>query len=292
MVVSFHKYWNYNTPDTIEQHLQLRGKYKVPLWLGESGENSNLWFRDAIQLVESHGISWTFWPLKKLGFNNPLEVKPNPGYVALVDYWHGRGPKPRPKAACNALMTLAREDTHFANTITCPDVVDAMLRQPHDDTAHSYKYHQVSKKGGKIAAVDYDMGRNGYAWFDTDVANYHVSTGAERTAWNHGRVYRSDGVDIAQDSATQGYYVDHIETGEWLQYSINADSAGTYRLVLGVSAATAPGKIAVSINNALVDTLEVPVTDAATQWKNLVLPWISLMPGHNLVVLRAEQGGL
>lgn len=198
MVVSFHKYWNYNTPDTIEQHLQLRGKYKVPLWLGESGENSNLWFRDAIQLVESHGISWTFWPLKKLGFNNPLEVKPNPGYVALVDYWHGRGPKPSPKAACNALMTLAREDTHFANTITCPDVVDAMLRQPHDDTAHSYKYHQVSKKGGKIA---------------------------------------------------------------------------------------------VSINNALFDTLEVPVTDAATQWKNLVLPWISLMPGHNLVVLRAEQGG-
>ena len=60
MVVSFHKYWNYNTPDTIEQHLQLRDKYKVPLWLGESGENSNLWFRDAIQLVESHGIGWAF----------------------------------------------------------------------------------------------------------------------------------------------------------------------------------------------------------------------------------------
>lgn len=292
MVVSFHKYWNDNTPDTIEQHLQLRDKYNVPLWLGESGENSNVWFRDAIQLVESHGIGWAFWPLKKLGFNNPLEVKPNPGFVALVDYWHGRGPKPTARAVYQALMQLAREDIRFENSISHPDVVDAMLRQPHDDATRPYKIHSLDKKGGKIAAVDYDMGRNGYAWFDTDVANYHVSTGAERSAWNHGRVYRNDGVDIAEDTgAAQNWYVNRIDTSEWLQYTVRAASAGNYRLRLRVSAETAPGKIAVSINNDLINILDVPVTGGATQWKTVDLTGIPLMSGNNVVMLRAEQGG-
>ena len=86
----------------------MREKYNIPIWLGETGENSNLWFTDAIELVESHGIGWAWWPLKKLGFNNPLEVKPNAGYLALVDYWNGKGGKPSAKAAKKALRKELR----------------------------------------------------------------------------------------------------------------------------------------------------------------------------------------
>jgi hypothetical protein len=53
MVLSFHKYGNFNTKAAIQNFLNLRDEYNVPLWLGESGENSNNWFTEAIRLVES-----------------------------------------------------------------------------------------------------------------------------------------------------------------------------------------------------------------------------------------------
>ncbi|HEX6427522.1 MAG TPA: cellulase family glycosylhydrolase, partial [Niastella sp.] len=103
MVLSFHKYWNFNNTEAIQHILDTRNKYNVPVWLGETGENSNVWFTEAVQLLEANNIGWAWWPLKKLGFNNPLEVKPNAGYLALVDYWNGKGEKPSAKDAKKAL---------------------------------------------------------------------------------------------------------------------------------------------------------------------------------------------
>src|SRR5690606_13137593 len=107
MAVSFHKYWNKNDVASIQKFLDIRNKYKVPLWLGESGENNNTWYRDAIQLMESHGIGWAWWPLKKIGTNNPFEVKMPPGYKEIIAYWKGEGPKLSPQAAERTLMQLA-----------------------------------------------------------------------------------------------------------------------------------------------------------------------------------------
>ena len=39
MVLSFHKYGNFNNDDAIKNFLSLRDQYNMPLWLGESGEN-------------------------------------------------------------------------------------------------------------------------------------------------------------------------------------------------------------------------------------------------------------
>ena len=43
----------------------IRSAYNVPLYLGESGENSMSGFRDAIHLLEDLQIGWAWWPLKK-----------------------------------------------------------------------------------------------------------------------------------------------------------------------------------------------------------------------------------
>src|SRR5690606_4347971 len=40
LVISFHKYWNANTQGAIQGMLDLRNERNVPLYLGESGENS------------------------------------------------------------------------------------------------------------------------------------------------------------------------------------------------------------------------------------------------------------
>lgn len=64
MALSFHKYWNDNDMASIQNMLNFRTQYNVPIWLGESGENSNVWFKEAISLVESNNIGWAFWPMK------------------------------------------------------------------------------------------------------------------------------------------------------------------------------------------------------------------------------------
>jgi endoglucanase len=65
LVYSFHKYWNTNDLASISGYNGMRSTYNVPLWMGESGENSNTWFTDAITLLENNKIGWSWWTLKK-----------------------------------------------------------------------------------------------------------------------------------------------------------------------------------------------------------------------------------
>ena len=247
LVVSFHKYWNNNDRESIAGMLALREQYRVPLWLGESGVNSNAWFAGAIELVEAEGIGWAFWPLKKIGFNNPLEVRANPGFQTLVDYWKGDGPKPSADAAYDALMRLAQHDIRFENTRVHRDVVDAMLRQPHDHSAQPYREHPLNRDQVMvIAAADYDLGRPGVAYADDDTANYHVSTGGARTPWNRGRRYRNDGVDIvAGESDTP---LVELDRGEWLQYTVVVHEAGAYQLQMYLADSDGAPALNLSVN--------------------------------------------
>jgi endoglucanase len=126
MVLSFHKYWNPNTDDAIHGSLALRDQYNIPLWLGESGENDNTWYRDCIKLVEGHDIGWSWWPLKKIGTNNPLEVPMTPQYQRLVDYFTGKGPRPTSTEAEEGLHSLL-QSVREEHNIYHKEVTDALF---------------------------------------------------------------------------------------------------------------------------------------------------------------------
>ena len=227
MAVSFHKYWNYNDQASIQGMIDMRARYHVPLWLGESGENSNTWTTDAIALVERNHISWTWWPLKKAGLNNPLEFHLPLGWASLKAYWEGKGPRPTADEAYSVLMQLA-EGTSIVNNTYHRDVVDAMFRQVASDKTQPFQGLEV-KPGVCVYGANYDLGRNGYAYYDMDTANFRTSTG-NNSPWNRGGAYRNDGVDIAHcnDSLSMGYAVTNIEPGEWMQYTIRVPRSGYY----------------------------------------------------------------
>ncbi len=228
MVLSFHKYWNYNDEASIAHILNIRDTYKVPVWLGETGENSNTWFTQAIALFEKHNIGWAWWPLKKLGFNNPLQIKSNTAYDSLVSYLNGRNKTvPPAEEVYKGLMQLA-SDAKFDNNIYHQDVTDAMMRQPFTNATLPFHKNLVNQ-GTVMAAVDYDLGKNGFAYLDMDTANYRISTG-KASVGNQGQVYRNDGVDIFQDKDDL-FFVGQTEAGEWLQYSVDVSAAGSYQLV-------------------------------------------------------------
>lgn len=129
MVLSFHKYWNKNDQASVQHIVQAREQYNIPVWLGETGENSNVWFSEAVRLLEANNIGWSWWPLKKMGFNNPLEIKTNDNYDRVLNYWSGKGEKPSAGSTYTGLKELANS-TKLENTIFHKDVVDALFRQP------------------------------------------------------------------------------------------------------------------------------------------------------------------
>ncbi|MBF9254102.1 cellulase family glycosylhydrolase [Pontibacter sp. 172403-2] len=290
MVLSFHKYWNYNDQASIKNILDARAKYNMPVWLGETGENSNLWFRDAIYLLENNHIGWSWWPLKKLGFNNPLEIKVNPGYQQLLNYWEGKGPKPTADEAYTALMQLA-ENTRLENCIYHKDVIDAMFRQVHSAATEPFVPHDVFA-GADIQAVDYDLGRNRYAYFDKDTANYYISTGGERTSWNKGHVYRNDGVDIAVNLDERDFYVSSIEDGEWLQYTVQVAHKGKYKILLKVASDNDKGRVALLLNGKPVaPPVAVPNTGGPVNWEPVQVATVQLYKGPTILRVRAGKGG-
>ncbi len=234
--ISFHKYWNRNDPESLAEALKNRTEQGAPLWMSESGENSNVWFTDAISLLESNNIGWCWWTYKRIGTPTPMEIIPGEGYLRILDYWAGLAPKPTADEAWAALQTLA-ENYKQQNTVLHRDYIDAMFRQVATTETLPWKKHKVGAIAETIFATDYDLGREGYAYHDLDLANYRTSDPREQGG-NRGRAYRNDGVDIYAIPADSpipdgnGYYVGSTEEGEWLKFTLDVTQSGNYNLIL------------------------------------------------------------
>lgn len=286
MVLSFHKYGNFNTKEQIKGFLEWRDRYNVPLWLGESGENSNTWFTEAIALAEAHGIGWAWWQLKKMGVNNPLEIKRPAGYEKLLAYWSGKGPKPSEEEAWTTLTELLAF-LETANNIYHPDVVDAMIRQV--QTTDTRPFRQLIISGTTtVAAVDFDMGRQRFAYYDKDSARYQYTPGVN-TDGNRGRAYRNDGVDIRHGAS--GPYVFHTEDSEWMQYTVDVKEAGLYSISFVVASEDKEGAISLRQGEKELISAVVPVTGGEENWEMVTSKSLALKKGIQSFRVYINKGG-
>ncbi|MCB0460523.1 MAG: cellulase family glycosylhydrolase [Flavobacteriaceae bacterium] len=290
LVVSFHKYWNYNDLESIQKMLDYRKEYNVPIWLGESGENSNVWFRDAIKLMESNNIGWAFWPMKKVdNIAGVTSVNKSATYDSLLQYWKSSGTKPSISFAKKTLMLLA-EEYKMENVTVKPDVIDAMFRQVLTVETKPYKQHSIP---GIIYATEYDLGTNGYAYSDVDFINYRVSTG-EFTTWNKGKKMRNDGVDIrvSNDIKTNGYEVYDIKDNEWLLFTVNVKKAKAYNVAIQYACENIDGKLHLEIDGKIISK---PITLTSTisedKYKTVVLPKIKMKEGTHKIKVVFDKGG-
>jgi endoglucanase len=201
-----HRYWCPNTPETTDSNpnqinllhnlAAFRNRWQVPVWVGETGENSNEWFVAAVQGLDAQNIGWCHWTLKRVdGPTSLLRVKP---YGSVLT----------PEGRANLLRNV-----QYANCQPNRDVV-AALTQPATFQA-PFVAHTIP---GTIQVADYDLGRAGVAYHDDFSAKVDYR---DNTPWNLGSVYRNDGVDIEvnTDSPSRSYAVGHLSAGEWLKYT-------------------------------------------------------------------------
>jgi len=284
MVYSFHKYWNGNNQSAIQYLLNLRDNTNAPLWLGETGENSNQWFVECIELMKTNNIGWAWWPHKKIfSISGPLSIPLLPAYQSLLNYWTNGGTPPSSSTAFAALMAQANV-MKIEHCKYNKDVIDAMFRQVNNTEVIPYANNQIP---GIVHAVNYDMGRYLSAYSDVDYQN----TG--NGAYNSGYSYRNDGVDIqaCNDPFSNGYNVGWTQTGEWLKYTVNIASSGTYNVLVNVSAPNTGGKIILSLNGTTIGSiLDVPATGGWQNWQYITIPNVWLPQGTNSLQVRLFFG--
>ena len=276
---------------TMQWVIDLRNTYNVPLYLGESGENSNVWFRDAIRLLEDLDIGWAWWPMKKVeSIAGPLSIIKTPEYQVLLDYWSGNGSVPSTEYARDALMDLT-EKLKIENCTFQKDVVDAMFRQVYSDEAIPFKHHTIP---GIIQATDYDLGVVGSSYYDIQVANYQVSTG-EFTPWNTGWIYRNDGVDIEKSENTinaNGFNVGFMDAGEWMQYEVNVEESGVYEAHVRTASGGSGGLFHFSIDGGDITPKSFAGPTGGWQnWQTVVVPNIILNKGDKKLRFHTDVAG-
>lgn len=280
MAWSFHKYWNPNDYAAFQSYLTLRANTNTPLWMGESGENSNQWFTNAIQLMEGYQIGWSWWTLKKIEtISAPLSVKKHAGFDALLKYWSGTGPKPTEAAAMNALLAQAQLfDAGLC--VLHPDMLHAMFVQTKTVARTPWKANTIP---GTIFAADYDMGHAGQAYLDIDFENTGGSGGS---AYNSGWTYRNDGVDIeaCSDPGGNGFDVGWTNPGEFLAFTVNVATTGTYTAALRVASGASGGSVKLSVDGVdITPAVSVPGTGGWQSWQTRTTPDLSLTAGtHDL----------
>lgn len=290
MALSFHKYWNYNDQASIQQMLDYRKEHNVPIWLGESGENSNVWFRDVISLIEKNNIGWAFWPMKKIdNIAGVTSVVKTSGYDKLLNYWGKGTDKPSSDEAFRTLMEMA-ENYKMENVIVKKDVIDAMFRQIQTTETKPFKKNSLP---GKIFSTHFDLGTNGFAYSDNDTANYWVSSG-KSTEWNQGFQMRNDAVDIIKctDKKNNGYAVSFIEKDEWLQYTVEVVKSNKFEVEIRYSNQKAGGKFYLvdDKGNQLSETVSLPFSGGNDVWKTIKLKSITLNKGIQKIRIYFVEG--
>jgi len=121
---------------------------------------------------------------------------------------------------------------------------------------------------GTIQAENFDDGGSGVAWLDTSVAN-------------EGGQYRSTNVDVETTSdVAGGYDVGWIFASEWLKYTVNVTTAGTYDLEARVASSGNGGTFHIEINGANVTgAMTVPNTGGWQTWTTIKKTGVSLSAG-------------
>jgi len=285
MAYSFHKYWNYNDQGSVDWIISLRDQHNVPLWMGEGGENSNVWFHDAISILEENDIGWSWWPMKRVEtIVGPYSIPFTDGYKNILNYWRNQAPQPSIDEAYDAMMELAIN----SNSANCPyrkDVHDAQIRQIQTDETIPFRENNIP---GILFMADFDLGKLNHAYYDVDNVNYSMSTGFFQ-AWNSGWVYRNDGVDIESNNDpvnSNGFHIGFIAKDEWTNYTTTVAESALYSARARIASTESGGKFHLAVDGEdVTETLTVSATGSWTGFQDFEILDIAIPEGKHTITL-------
>ena len=201
MVIHFHRYGCPPDISSLREYLEVSERLNLPLWLGETGENTMAWFSAMIPLAFRYGISVTMWPWKKNSCDNSPCSYPEPAHWHLLRNYLSGGAQPSYEQAqqlFNELLQNIRVENCRINT----GIQAQLLRIP----------------GCEIQGTDFDD-------FPGTEAGCHPETPHPDSCYRFGT-----GMDIIQETVSpdKSFPFDgpwrtallQLHENEWAQYSV------------------------------------------------------------------------
>ena len=129
LVLAFHSYPPSRSQNGIQRWDDLRQKYNMPLWHGETGEQEPPWelYKRSTRFLQEANIGWNWWTHKKFELSRqPWRINRTEGFDKILAYWNGRGEKPGQRQAKKWLFEQAK----LTNSMACqflPGMVASLI---------------------------------------------------------------------------------------------------------------------------------------------------------------------
>lgn len=82
-----HRYWCDTTQENIQDFVDFRDSVKLPMYMGETGENTYEWMTAWTRLMKQNNIGYHYWPYKKMLSNRCMVTIPTPeNWQLIVDF--------------------------------------------------------------------------------------------------------------------------------------------------------------------------------------------------------------
>jgi subtilisin family serine protease len=177
-------------------------------------------------------------------------------------------------AGTYSLTAVATDD---AGATTTSSAVVVQVVNPPDSTPFGGVPAPIP---GTVEAENFDDGGEGVAYHDL-------------VAGNAGGKYRQTDVDIESTLDTGGgYSLGWVSAGEWLKYTVNVASSGTYTLEVRVASPTLGGMLHVEVDGVdATGPLVVPNTGGWQTWRSVPIAGIALTAGRHTLRLVADSNG-
>ncbi|RKX41179.1 MAG: hypothetical protein DRP64_11655, partial [Verrucomicrobia bacterium] len=137
---------------------------------------------------------------------------------------------------------------------------------------------------GTIEAEDYDLGGEGDAYHDTSTGNN----------WSGTPYYRTDDVDheLVTIDIGGGYLVGWTVAGEWLKYTVNVASNGSYTITSRVASDVGTGAFHIEVDD--VDVTGTISVDPTGGWQSFIdkTSTVTLSAGQHVVKLAIDGNDL
>ncbi|MDD5687538.1 MAG: discoidin domain-containing protein [Elusimicrobia bacterium] len=178
----------------------------------------------------------------------------------------------------------------FGICLTCVGQVEAKkkviskkttaAKQSDDKTSKTAAKKKGSVADIKIEAEDFDKGGEGVGYHDKEARNY-------------GEQYRLDeGVDIETNGTAGGYDVGWVTAGEWLKYTVDIKTAGTYTIEIQAAAGGKGGTFHIEFDDVdKTGPITVPDTGSWQTWQTLTKTGVSLSEGKHVMKLAMDTNG-
>ncbi len=138
LMYTCHRYWCDTLQTNILDFVQFRDSVNLPMYMGETGENTNEWIAGWTRLLERNNIGWHYWPYKKMVPNSCMMTIPTPeNWDLIVEYTKQdrssfakiREQRPAQNVVKKAMLDLLK-NMKFANCIKNEGYIMALGMRP------------------------------------------------------------------------------------------------------------------------------------------------------------------